>query len=649
MANSALRQDSESLLQTLNDLMQTSQEDNNCISFKTFNCKSGYVIYHVPPHFKHPLRNIVNSVENSFFLVSKLPSTLSKILDESIEQDTKADNINQQVELTLPITTHQCVLVGTPISQKLYHLFQQKDLHARKAETIEKHMDLSSLEKLELKYARYFLSLYSCCVQLQKDLPEVWLVCDRSNHQGVTHMGMKPCVTPDSNLSEKSAHKISTVLVRSQNFNTSKKDGINISEEKKRHMTFHRASHAETHGYARYNIYGSPESFGNDAGQPGSSITMEFAWDGTREILQPPPPSSNAVLNICAHPEDARNILSSITSELNSLINHFAVVQGISCEPELVTEEVEHNNQELEEKILAFLDDLKSNSFGAREAKEETVSTSPTSNLAAPFGVGEAITRQDLDNTECMWLFLKDFTSSGKIAFCLKVIFSALFEGQYQPVLYSTNQTQIGKLIKEVFCCNTDQEKAAVRAKITHTFSTCAAMQSLVDIGLEKLRNDYTHYFIKQELVTMDKLDYYLARDVPVTERVQRLLRFHCILSLVAMAISYAHITYDDLRELVGAALKFYEEHNHTEHPVFSLSLPAYSASSSTVKNVCVRQFHPQTWMASITTMNKYTTIIKMEAGDQSGSTLESFIEHEKSVRGNSYLASIATVSQVCI
>ena len=640
MANSTLKQDSELLLETLNNLRQGRQ--SNCIPFKTFDCKDGYVIYNVSSDFQHPLKDIVKSVNNDFFLVSKLPIANNSVHDDS----TVSECFDQEADLTLPILTRQHVFVGTPISQTQYHLFQRNDLHGWEAETVEKHLDLSSVKKLDIKAARYFLSLYIQCLCLQKGLPEVWLLCNSTNPQEVTHMGMVPHTEEDPKLSTKSLQQVNTVVVRNQNISAPEKDGFTLKEQKKMHVAFNKARHADTHGFARYNIFGALGSFEKDDSHPESSITMEFAWDGVREILQPPPPSSNAVLNICAHPEDVKNILPAITSELNALLNHFAVIHGNLCESAEEEDQETFDKQELEANVRAFLEDLKLNSFGSSEP--ESISQSPSSNVTAPFGIAEALRRQDLDNTECLWLFFKDFTSAEKIVFCLQIIFSSLFQGEYQPVLCATNQTLIGKLMKGVVCCQTEREKAIIKMEMAQDFNTSAALECVLEIGLEKLRKDYTNYFFKQELVTKDRLDYYLAKDVPMDEKVQRLLKLHCILSLVTLAISYAHIKYHDLRELVVAALKFYEAHSHTEHPIFSLSLPAFSASSD-VKNVCIRQFQPQTWMVAITTANEYITVVKVEENDENGTIVESLLEQDKSCKGGSYLATTATVSQIFI
>lgn len=648
MACSTLKQDSESLLQTLNNHLQEGHK-GDCIPFKTFNCKDyDYIIYHVSSEFQHPLKDIVKSVKNNFFLVSKLPVSNKDLHDNSTDEESEC--VDQEVDLALPITTQQLVFVGTPIHEKLHHLFQQHDLQSWQPETIEKHMDLSSVEKLNIKNARYFLSLYVQCLRLQKDLPEVWLLCYETKPQETTHLGMVP--SEDPKLSEKSLQQVSAVVIRSQHVNAREKDAFSLKEQKKMHVSFHKARCAETHGYAMYKIYGAVESFKKDSDSPESSITMEFAWNRVKEILQPPPPSSNAVLKICAHPADVKSILPVIACELDSLLNHYAVLTlQNSCKP-AVEDKEDFDQQELKTKVLAFLEDLKLNRFGTNnESMAESSNQSPASNLTASFGIGEALRRQDLDNTECLWLFLEEFTSADKIVFCLQVIFSALFEGEYQPVLCTTNQTQIGKLMKEIVCCKTDREKSIIKMEMTQAFSTSVALECVLEIGLEKLRKDYSNFFIKQELVTKDRLDYYLAKDVPMAKKVQRLSKLHCILSLVTLAISYGHVKYPELRELVVAALKFYEKHNHNEHPVFCLSLPTCSASSD-VKNVCIRQFQPQTWTVAITTMNEHITVVKVEENDHIGIIFDDSLlgVDESSCKGSgSYLATTGTVSHIFI
>jgi protein zwilch len=632
-----MQEHAKELLKVLDNLL--SIEDKDSILVNIVDCAYHYVIHLIPSNFQHPLKDIVNSVKNPFFLVSKLPDTPTHSGDDS------TDDEEGELPKSLPeiaVITKQHVFVGTPISHQVSHLFWQRNFHNSEVEITEKYLDTSSLQKLELRDARYLASIYVQCVKQQKDLPEMWLLCDHGSPQGVDYMGVVPVITED----QKQPQQISTVMIRREDYDE-KKAGSSLSNKKKQHMNFHRANQSETHGYARYNVYGTLDGYDEESDEPQSGISIEFAWDGVREILQPPPSSSNAVLNIFAHPEDVQAILPGITNELNMLGELFGKFQNkfqeeSAGEIEQNGSDEEFDQPELKKTILEFLDKLRLQSMGQSKKVDPSVS-SPSA--AISFDTAEHLKRQDLDNTESLWVFLKELPSTGQMIFCLDVIIQQLFLGEYQPVLYANNQTQIAILMKEVISCSTDKERAEVNRKIKNVLTPAAAIQSIVDIGIHKLQNDYINFFVKQELVTKDLLEYFVTKGASSSEKLQKLLKLHCILSLVTLATSYARINYDDLRQLVPATLKFYENHSHTEIPVFSLSLPAFSTSSSKVKNTCVRQFQPQTWVAAITTTNQYITMMQLDAKEPS----ESFVEESNTLRASSYSITTASTHKVCI
>ena len=634
------------LLDALNSLANNT--DKNSIPASIFHCKFGsYVIHLIPSNFQHPLKDIVNYVANHFFLVSKLPPAPKYSGDESdnsiLDEEQQGLPESSLKPPEIQVVTKQHVFVGTPISQQVHHLFWQKNFHDSKMEVTKKYLDMSNLSKLELKDARYLASLYVQCIKRQKDLPEMWFYCDQSGPQSIQYMGVVPSTVTSSKLSK----QVSTVMVQSEDYDEKNGD-FSLGNQKKQHMVFHRVNQVETHGYAKYNLYGALDGCGKDPNEPESGISIEFAWDGVREILQPPPSSSNAVLNLFAYPEDVQAILPGISSELKMLCELFAAAQK-RIKEESAGEiqgdglEEEFNKPELKNKVLEFLDKLRLQSMGQ---PKEAESVSETPSTAILFKVAEGLSRQDLDNTESLWVFLKELPSHNQMIFCLDVVLQQLVLGEYQPVLYANNETQIADLMKEVITCSTEKERADVKVKINNALTPTNALEGVLDIGINKLQNDYINYFIKQELVTKDLLEYFIRKDVSASEKIQRLLKLHCVLSLVTLAISYARIEYDDLRHIVPAVLKFYESHSHADIPVFSLSLPAFSTSSSNVKNTCIRQIQPQTWVATITTTNDHITMLQLDASDQS----ESFAEgHSTSLSENSYSITTAHVHKVCI
>lgn len=610
----------------LNNLLNSDNEDQNSIPVISFACEYEYVLHLIPNDVQHPLKDIVNCVKNPFFLVSKLPDVSTYSGDESMEDEEMVPSLKLP---EISVISKQHVFVGTPISQQVSHLFWQKNFHNGETEIIETSLDIRNLLNLQLKDARYLASLYVHCIKQQNDLPEMWLLCDRRSPQNVDYLGVVPNFAEDQKLPV----EVSTVMLRSQEYND-KKAVCSLIDLKRGHTIFHRVNNSEIRGYARYNIRGMLGDDVHNQDKSQSGITMEFAWDGVREILQAPPSSSSAVLNISADPDDVQENFPAITSELNMVGELFGKLRKLNKEESVGETEQhsfdeEYDQSELKKTVLEFLDKLRMQSMGPRKDME-SVPSSPTDSSVT------VLKRIDLDNTEALWVFLKELRSTSQMTFCLDVIFQLILSGEYQPVLYANNQTQFATLMKEVLGCTTDKERSQVKLKINNVLTPVAALQGIVDIGIDKLQNDYSNYFIKQELVTRDMLEYFIAKGASLSEKLQRLLKLHCILSLVTLATSYARINYDDLRQLVPATLKFYESHSHTDIPVFTLSLPAFSTSSSQVKNTCIRQFQPHTWLAAITTANEHITMVQLTA-------------ESNSLSSNSYSMATANVHKVCI
>ena len=605
-------------------VVSLTKEHKESVSFSFWDCNC--ILHLVDKKYQHPLKEIVNKTsDKEFLLVSKQPRD---------EENYKPD---------IPVKTRLRLLVGTPIQEPVHYLFSAKNFHESDMEFTEQYLDISKLLKLEVKYAQYLASIYVQCIKQQKDLPEIWLLCDRDNPQGVDYIGIVPSLSTDAMITQ-----INTVKISNEDYNE-KIPSHSLSHQKKHHISFNQTNQAEVHCYAQYNIYGNMDASLsiNDPDEPQSCISIEFAWNGVRDTLQPPPSSSNAVLNIFADPEDVQVILPDITNELNILVGLFSRLQKnlhkeSVAENELCISDEEFNQTELKNNFLKFLEKLQLQSMGL---PKESVTGSPSTTIS--FGIAEDLNREDLDHTESLWIFLMKLPSISQMIFCLDLILEQLFSREYQPVLHTNNQTNMANLMKEIVSCETDEERADIKVKSKNILTPTHAIQGIIDIGIDKLQNDYINYFIKQELVTKDLLEHFITKDSSASDKLQQLLKLHCVLSLVTLAISYARVNHNDLRQLVPAALKFYEKHPHTDIPVFSLSLPAFSAASSNLKNTCIRKFQPQTWVAAITSPNHCITMVQLNVKELS----ECFLEGTRISQENKnrYSITIANVNKVCI
>jgi hypothetical protein len=57
----------------------------------------------------------------------------------------------------------------------------------------------------------------------------------------------------------------------------------------------------------------------------------------------------------------------------------------------------------------------------------------------------------------------------------------------------------------------------------------------LVECGVDKLRNDYTHHLVGDELCTYGALEWFLAPAGASDEALDRLMRLHAVLDVVAI------------------------------------------------------------------------------------------------------------------
>ncbi|XP_046855695.1 protein zwilch homolog [Xenia sp. Carnegie-2017] len=526
-----LQGQAEGLCEVLNNLVHNKTE--TLIPAATYNCGFDFIIHYVPTNFHHPLKDIVNLITSTFFLVSKQPNALESCQNDS---DASIDLETTNMSPTIPeisIFTRQYVHVGTPISQKVHYLFQSKNFHESEMVKTRNFVDTNELESLNINDCRYIASIYIQCLKKQRNLPQMWLLCNQDGPQHISYLG----IVPDDAIN--GTQKVRTIMIRCEDYDD-KKSSQTLSNIKKQHMSQHQVKEIETHAYALYYLYGTTEK----PEMTQSYISLEFLWNGVREIFRPPPSSSNAVMNIFANPEDVQSILPKISAELNQLGELFVKARHDFGK---MDEVIGFDKMQQQKQVISFLDELQQQTLDWEGNENSTFNVTPNK---LGFNISKGLDRQNtecgsnLDHSESLWLFLKDLASTSEMLFSLELIFEQMFFGNYQPVLDATNQTEIASLMKEIMSCTTEKERAGMKMKVR---DACKDIQTVVDIGICKLQNDYVNFFIEQTLTTKDMLDYFTRKSVDQAERLQSLLKLHCVLSLVMLAASYAHIGHDGI------------------------------------------------------------------------------------------------------
>ena len=119
--------------------------------------------------------------------------------------------------------------------------------------------------------------------------------------------------------------------------------------------------------------------------------------------------------------------------------------------------------------------------------------------------------RSDLDFTELLWGFLKETGSFKDLQISIGGVFRALRTYVFQPTVHKGNGTTIGKIAKTVlslqrglFADGSGQAEAtaALKEMQQSLVSPVMLVNSVVEIGAEKLRRDYSSHLIREELCT---------------------------------------------------------------------------------------------------------------------------------------------------
>lgn len=107
-------------------------------------------------------------------------------------------------------------------------------------------------------------------------------------------------------------------------------------------------------------------------------------------------------------------------------------------------------------------------------------------------------------------------------------------------------------------------------------------VELLVEIGLEKLHQDYEFAFLSKELATMSSLRPFLQSNGQTVKQIENLDKLHNMLEMVVMLkLFLSNITNDDLVCISREMLKHYKENPVSPDFRFTFPLP-----TSSVRNI---------------------------------------------------------------
>ncbi|XP_075945287.1 protein zwilch homolog isoform X1 [Anarhichas minor] len=413
-------------------------------------------------------------------------------------------------------------------------------------------------QPLTIMKARQLLSWYTLSqnanissVDNSPALHPLWVRCDMSDPAGTTWFGAETVCM---------GNRVSGVKLYSVTCKGSTVDKgslITLDELKQEHKKRHHSSSMAIKGSARFNLFGSTV-VENTIIESQSSVTVDFKWSHVESILETPPLSSTATLNIKVASGDMKSPMNEMYRELEFLQT---LADGLRTGETEWVEPLE--SLSAVNLTKAFLEELQdtANTLQDQAAKkaETTKPKTETTDIFKSF-----LERGDLDFVEQLWVRMRtSVTSYQDIGDCLKLVTEALRYGDIKPWIHRDSSSSLSKLILQSY-----------HQQIDHVSLTgVTPVHMLLEMGLDKMRKDYINYLIGEELTTLNHLCYYLSTEVDLQEQVIRLRKLHHLLEIIVTCTTFLSLPYDRLFLLTQSCLQHYKTHPYDEEHEFKLQI----------------------------------------------------------------------------
>ncbi|XP_068105260.1 protein zwilch homolog [Hyperolius riggenbachi] len=406
-------------------------------------------------------------------------------------------------------------------------------------------------------------------------LPQLWLRCDGRDPQETCWLGAEPITSRDG-ITAMTFHKVTCTGP-----STDRNSYPSLEVLKKSHKACHHSAAMQTRGFAQYDLFSPIESSIMEA---QTNVTVDFVWNGVDKILQIPPLTSTATLNIMVESGDLRSPVYPVYKELEFLL---VLADGLRTG---VTEWPETTEaKSAVELVQELLNELKNKLDGVHNAAPKKETEKVKSDTAAVdssihFFVSE---RGDLDFTEMLWCRMRNSVTCYKdVASCFSLVIQSLRHGDVHPWIHRGSSSTLSRLIQQSY--HGDMPSVIL--------SGLTPIRMLLEIGLDKMKRDYVNCFIGRELATFNYLDYFISSGVDVQEQVHRVRKLHHMMEVVAHCNAFLSLEHENLFPLTQICLKYYKEKAWNEQHVFQLPV------RPTVISSFYHNSHPQTWRLEIVT-----------------------------------------------
>uniref|UniRef100_A0A8C1JXV0 Protein zwilch n=1 Tax=Cyprinus carpio TaxID=7962 RepID=A0A8C1JXV0_CYPCA len=400
-------------------------------------------------------------------------------------------------------------------------------------------------QPLSVTKARQLLSWYTMAhnpnmpwVEAPGTLHPLWVRCDKSDPCATSWLGVESVYSGNKT----SGVKLYTVSCKGPTGDET--SFTTLDELKQEHEKRHRPSTVATKGYAQYNLFCSlkEESMMFES---QSSVIASLTWNNVEKVLECPPLSSKASLNIKVTVGDLRSPLYQTYREMEFLL---ALAEGLRTGETEWLEPME--TQSAVDLTRALIEELENVAQGVPGQTAKASEKQKAKDATAAFS-SVVIERGDLDFTEQLWERMRKK--------CLKIVVKAVKLGKIKPWIHKDSNSTLSKLILQSYQQQIDA--------MPLTGLTPANM--LLELGLDKIRKDFINYLVGKELTTLNYLSYYLDTEVDLQEQVIRVRKLHHLLEILGTCSTFLiSCPFPKL-----SCLQYYKTSSYDENHVFQLQI----------------------------------------------------------------------------
>lgn len=346
-----------------------------------------------------------------------------------------------------------------------------------------------------------------------------------------------------------------------------------FSDKEKQNLTVKEDTLLSTSYFSSYDVVGQD---GGDKTCDETFLKIDFHWSSSmgETSNQSPPRSAKPIIKLHVALGEDRSPANDVYLELKRLqMNKSIMADSMSSCSDQVREDL-RNFKKCVEDIQFYNQDT-----GASAATEDL--ETPMSQLLI-----DSFWNKDIDFTDKLWKFIQEPGHMNDIRFILQDLLADIVSGTLQPALSPNNETRLARYIRRMYVTSDSETLKDIKEKIMDLTSSEQALVNLVqEIGYEKLRKDYFHFFVSRELTSLSNLEQICK---PSKVNLDSLWKLHYCLELVITPTIYLNMTPDFQSILLNAAIDYYINKEVEEvGPIFNLLVLPFHELSSSLHAVC--------------------------------------------------------------